>query len=85
MLQLLLIVVILLSVTPSFQSSRRFLSVVSGWKAKCIGSLRQRQGGPMSNILIFVRKWNTWYGVLRHHKAFSVADSVRYGLWLARG
>ena len=39
----------------------------------------------MSNILIFVRKWNTWYGVLRHHKAFSVADSVRYGLWLACG
>ena len=37
----------------------------------------------MSHILIFVRKWNTWSRVLRRRKAFSVADSVRYGLWLA--
>ena len=39
----------------------------------------------MSDVLIFVRKWNTWYRVLHHRKAFSFVDSVRYGLWLARG
>ena len=27
----------------------------------------------MSDILIFVRKWNTWYRVLRHRKAFTFA------------
>ena len=26
-----------------------------------------------------------WYRVLRYRKAFSFADSIRYGLWLARG
>ena len=39
----------------------------------------------MAHILILVRRWNTWYRVLRQHKSFSFADSVRYGLWLARG
>ena len=39
----------------------------------------------MSEILIFVCKWNTWYRVLRYRKAFTFADSVRHGRWLARG
>ena len=39
----------------------------------------------MSLILTFARKWVRWYRVLRYHKAFSFADSVRCGLWLARG
>lgn len=39
----------------------------------------------MSVILILMRKWNAWYRVLRHGKGFSFVDSVRYGLWLARG
>jgi hypothetical protein len=42
-------------------------------------------GGFMSRILALIRKWNTWYRVLRHGKGFSFADSLRYGLWLARG
>ena len=39
----------------------------------------------MSLILVFARKWAGWYRVLRYRKAFSFADSIRYGLWLARG
>ena len=38
----------------------------------------------MSLPLIFVRKWVRWYRVLRYGKAFSFADSMRFGLWLAR-
>ena len=38
----------------------------------------------MSNILSFARTWARWYGVLRYAKEFSLVDSVRYGLWLAR-
>ena len=38
----------------------------------------------MSKILSFAWTWARWYGVLRYAKAFSFADSVRYGLWLAR-
>jgi hypothetical protein len=37
----------------------------------------------MSMILVFTRKWNACYRVLRYHKAFGFADSVRYGLWLS--
>jgi hypothetical protein len=36
-------------------------------------------------ILIFAGKWNRWYRVLRYGKEFEVFDSVRYGLWQARG
>jgi len=36
-------------------------------------------------ILIFTGKWNRWYRVLGHSKGFGLCDSVRYGLWLARG
>lgn len=39
----------------------------------------------MSLILEFARKWVRWYRVLRYSKAFSFADSIEYGLWLARG
>lgn len=39
----------------------------------------------MSGILILMRKWNAWYRVLRHAKGFSFVNSVRHGLWLARG
>jgi hypothetical protein len=38
----------------------------------------------MSMILIFASKWVRWYGVLRYRNGFSLAASVRYGLWLAR-
>jgi hypothetical protein len=39
----------------------------------------------MSVVVDFARKWNGWYCVLRHSKGFTFVDSVRYGLWLARG
>jgi hypothetical protein len=39
----------------------------------------------MSLILLFGRKWVDRYRVLRYGKAFSFAESIRYGLWLARG
>lgn len=39
----------------------------------------------MSLILVFARKWVQWFRVLRYGQAFSFADSIRYGLWLARG
>ena len=42
-------------------------------------------GGVMSVILTLASKWVRWYGVLRYAKEFSLVDSVRYGLWLARG
>ena len=38
----------------------------------------------MSVILVFTRKWNAWYRVLRCRNRFSFAESVRYGLWLSR-
>ena len=39
----------------------------------------------MSMILVFTRKWNARYRVLRHRNRFSFVESVRYGLWVARG
>lgn len=39
----------------------------------------------MSKILILTGKWNRWYRVLRHGHGFGLFNSVRYGLWLARG
>ncbi len=39
----------------------------------------------MSLILVFALKWVGWYRVLRYSKTFSFADSIRYGMWLARG
>jgi hypothetical protein len=46
---------------------------------------RSCSGGFMSLILVFARKWVGWYRLLRYRKAFSFADSIRFGLWLARG
>jgi len=39
----------------------------------------------MSSILNFTTSWSKWYRVLRCRKRFGVLDSVRFGLWLARG
>jgi hypothetical protein len=39
----------------------------------------------MSIILFLLRKWNGWYRLLRYRKGFGFVDSVRCGLWLARG
>ena len=39
----------------------------------------------MSLIPAFTRNWNKWYRILRYGKRFGLFDSVRYGLWLARG
>jgi len=50
----------------------------SQWKA-------DERGGAMAMTLIFAGKWNRWYSVLRYRKGFGLLDSVRYGLWLARG
>jgi hypothetical protein len=47
--------------------------------------LEQVRVGTMSLILNSARKWNMWYRVLRYGKRFGLFDSVRHGLWLARG
>jgi hypothetical protein len=39
----------------------------------------------MSEVLVLVRKWNACHRVLCHRNEFSFTDSVRFGLWLARG
>jgi hypothetical protein len=39
----------------------------------------------MSGILVFTRKWNACYRVLRYRNGFSFMESLRYGVWLARG
>jgi hypothetical protein len=39
----------------------------------------------MSMIFVFTRKCNACYHVLRHRNRFGFVESVRYGLWLARG
>jgi len=59
----------------------------SGQDAKAQRSVLGRFGSRevMSLILLLGRKWVDWYRVLRYGKAFSFADSSRYGLWRARG
>ena len=42
-------------------------------------------GGVMAPILTFARKWLRGYRVLRSGNRFGFVDSVRHGLWLARG
>ena len=37
----------------------------------------------MSVILVFTRKWNAWYRVLRYRNGFSFAESVP--LWPVAG
>lgn len=39
----------------------------------------------MSVILVFTRKWKACYRVLRCGNRFTLVESVRYSLWLARG
>jgi hypothetical protein len=39
----------------------------------------------VSSILVLAANWNKWYRVLRYRKGFGLLDSVRLGLWLARG
>ena len=39
----------------------------------------------MTAVLSFVCKWNGWYRILRYRRRFGRLDSLRYGLWLARG
>lgn len=38
----------------------------------------------MSQIFIFIDRWNKWYRVLRHCSGFGRLESMPYGLWLAR-
>lgn len=39
----------------------------------------------MSTVLIFMANWRKWQRVLRCRNGFGLIDSVRFGLWLARG
>jgi hypothetical protein len=39
----------------------------------------------MSAALIFMAQWIKWQRGLRCRKGFGLFDSVRFGLWLARG
>ena len=39
----------------------------------------------MSLALIFMAEWREWQRELRCRKGFGLFDSVRFGLWLARG
>lgn len=39
----------------------------------------------MSTALVFMTTWRKWQRVLRSRKGFGLIDSVRFGLWLARG
>jgi hypothetical protein len=39
----------------------------------------------ISLLVIFTRRWNEWYRALRYRKGFGPLESVRFGLWLARG
>jgi hypothetical protein len=63
------------------------LTILSVWRASCpylmCKNVMQMRGRAMSPVLIFLRKWNKWYCVLRYRKGFGLLDSVRYGLWLA--
>jgi hypothetical protein len=39
----------------------------------------------MPTALIFMTNWRRWQHLLRCRKGFGLIDSVRFGLWLARG
>ena len=45
----------------------------------------KRRAAMSKSSIMFVRRWNGWYRVLRHGKGFGPFDSMRYGLWLTRG
>jgi hypothetical protein len=46
---------------------------------------KNKEECAMSTILIFTANWNKWYRVLHYRKGLRRLDSVRFGLWLARG
>jgi hypothetical protein len=81
------------SSTSTFSTLLRHLSkiqrltILSVWRGSCpyrtCKNAMHKRGGAMSPVLIFLRKWNNWYRVLRYRKGFGLLDSVRYGLWLA--
>jgi len=48
-------------------------------------AIEQTRRNDMSLIPIFTPKWNKCYRILRYSKGFGLFDSLRYGLWLARG
>jgi hypothetical protein len=80
------------SSTSTFSASVRLflkiqrLTILLVWRGSCpyrtCKNVMQKRGGAMS-LVIFLRKWNKWYCVLRYRKGFGLLDSVRYGLWLA--
>ena len=39
----------------------------------------------MSSVTIWIANCVKWYRVLRYRKGFGLLNSVRFGLWLARG
>ena len=67
---------------PLSTHGKRRSMVSNSRKPRGISSGTER---AMSMILIFTGKWNRCYRVLRHGHGFGLFDSVRYGLWLARG
>ena len=67
---------------PLSTDGKRRSMVSNSRKPRGISSGDER---AMSMILIFTGKRNKWYRVLRHGHGFGLFDSVRYGLWLARG
>jgi hypothetical protein len=67
---------------PLSTNGKRRSMVSNSRKPHEISSGEER---AMSVILIFTVKWHRWYRVLRHGHGFGLFNSVRYGLWLARG
>ena len=37
------------------------------------------------SVTVKLIAWKKWYSVLRRSERFGLLDSVRFGLWLARG
>ena len=50
-----------------------------------MSQLEKAREGSMSLILSSTRKWNKRYRVLWYGKGLGLFDSVRHGMWLARG
>ena len=46
---------------------------------------QMREENRMLSSLSLIGKWKQWYRVLRYRKGFGCFESLRYGLWLARG
>jgi hypothetical protein len=85
-----------MSARPPFRPVLQQLAWAAVWQPHCPMEYRTERrsghdhhandaGGVMSVILIFLRKWKGWYRVLRYGTGCSFVDSVRLGLWLARG